>query len=179
MKTLIVDNGSEWFGQLVELIDGETTVVKTGDIHTVDPRSFDLIVLSGGSNIGSVMHNPLLTEEFDLVKDGTVPLIGVCYGAEVIAYSYGASLEKMDEKRQGISVLRLTDGKEIEVYEGHRFRIKNLPEEFVILGETDHAIEYFKHREKPLYGLQFHPEAFAEITEGRELFKTIIDECTK
>lgn len=179
MRALIVDNGSKWTKQLSELIHGETTTVTTTTISTVDTESFDLIVLSGGSNVGCVTGNDLLKGEFDLVKNSQAPIIGICYGAEVIAYGYGGTLEKMDRQHKGTTMLRLETGKEIAVYESHCVRIKQLPDEFVVLGRTDHAIEFFKHKEKLLYGLQFHPEAFVDTTEGDELFRSILDDIIR
>ena len=81
----------------------------------------------------------------------------------------------MEEDHKGITKLHLMTGSDIEVYESHNFRIKELPEDFIVLGKTDHAIEFFKHKEKPIYGLQFHPEAFVDITQGKELFREIIN----
>ena len=78
MRTLIIDNGSKWTKQLSELIHGETTTVTTTSIDMVDTESFDLIVLSGGSNVGCVTGNDLLKGEFDLVKNSQVPIIGIC-----------------------------------------------------------------------------------------------------
>ena len=80
----------------------------------------------------------------------------------------------MEGQHKGMTSLRLETGKDISVYESHCFRIKQLPDEFIVLGRTEHAIEFFKHKEKPLYGLQFHPEAFVDTTEGDELFMSIL-----
>ncbi len=179
MKTLIIDNGSKWITQLCELIVDEKVIIGMKDISSVDTESFDLIVLSGSRNGPSVLTNDLLGEEFDLVKKSQIPIIGVCYGAEVIVYSYGGLLERMDGDHRGVTTLHLIEGKDVKVYEAHHFRIKKLPEDFIVLGRTEHAIEFFKHVHKPIYGLQFHPEAFVDSTEGKEILMGIISDIMK
>ena len=176
MKTLIIDNGSKWTKELSQFIDGEKIQIDMKNISSVDTESFNLIILSGSHGGPSVLTNTLLDREFSLVKESKVPIIGVCYGAEVIAHSYGGILEKMEGEHKGMTHLYLENGKELAVYEAHRFRIKQLPEEFIVLGRSDHSIEYFKHKDKPLYGIQFHPEAFVEITEGQEVWKSILND---
>ena len=66
----------------------------------------------------------------------------------------------------------------------HYCEVKRLPKDFIVLAESDHCrIEAMRHRTRPLYGTQFHPEAYAEpFLHGRKVlsnFARIVDDFWK
>lgn len=60
--------------------------------------------------------------------------------------------------------------------ESHHWGVKNVSEDLEVLGTSKDSIEIVKHKMKKIYGLQFHPELFSELTQGDELFKAIIQD---
>ena len=90
MKTLIINNHTKHIDELRNLFIGADIIDKIDLVNhgTSDFENYDLIVLSGGSgNIPSVFHNPEEYQfEIDLVKYSSVPIVGICLGAEIIAH---------------------------------------------------------------------------------------------
>ena len=141
----------------------------------------DIIVLSGSSGYPIVGNEQQLQKEMLLVRHSKVPVIGICYGCELIVNTFGGVLEQMNEKKKGIIDIEVIvpdpifGGRQrFEVYEGHRWRIKELPVGFIDLARSKHGIEAVKHKELPIYGLQFHPEKFVDETYGDEILRNII-----
>jgi GMP synthase (glutamine-hydrolysing) len=93
-----------------------------------------------------------------------VPLLGICYGAEILALTLGGTIKKMDRGIQEnipitvskSSSLISSDAKPV-FYESHKYYVSRLPEGFESLASSmycEHEIFCFKR----LYGTQFHPE---------------------
>ncbi len=187
MRTLLIDNSTRLLDELVALIGGEVIVKSIDSVLLDDSIDVDLIVLSGASHLSPVIKNDQrLSIENQIIKNAHIPIIGICYGCQVIAHTYGAEIVKVqngEEKLVKISVITpdeiFGDKNEFEVFEAHHYVIKNVPESLVILAESDHGIEIFKHSTFPIYGLQFHPEHVIDHNEGKEIFKNIIKKYFK
>src|SRR5579864_2650704 len=96
MKVLIVDNGTHYKKKLAKLLaEHSITWVdqKDAELSLLD-QGFNLIVLSGAYGTHSVKHysNKLLSHEQELIRKASVPVIGLCYAAQLIAHMYGAHL---------------------------------------------------------------------------------------
>jgi GMP synthase-like glutamine amidotransferase len=101
MKTLLVNNSSLLLKELQADIPGDVTVIPWDDIGTIDAANFDLVVLSGGSAFSIVGNEEKLKSEVMLIRSGKKPLIGICFGCELIATAFGGVLEKMGSGQQG------------------------------------------------------------------------------
>lgn len=118
-------------------------------------------------------------KEIDFVKQCSKPLIGICFGCELLAVAQGGTLIQLATPHTGIrtvSVRRpeLIGGKDtLAVYEHHEWIIDTLPPAFTIVAESDQGPEIIKHQSLPLYGLQFHPENLVEQTDGDEVFSLL------
>ena len=107
-----------------------------------------------------------------------LPLLGVCYGAQLTAKLLGGRVDKSEKREYGRAklekikddILLLGVSTESQVWMSHSDTIKELPEGFEILGTTESIpVAAFKRTDesaKPLYGLQFHPEVY-HSTEGK------------
>lgn len=177
MKVLLIDNGTKHLGKLQDLL-------KNNEIHVYklfskypDFNSFDLVVLSGGSRISVVSAPEVFKQEIDLIKKSETPILGICEGCEIIAYAFESELQYLEHKTKGIKKIELTSNefdKKVEVYEAHHFAIKKLGRELTELAKSDGGVEIFKHKDKSIYGMQFHPEMFVDLTVGDEIFKKIL-----
>jgi anthranilate synthase component 2 len=127
----------------------------------------------------------------DLVRaaaDASIPLLGVCLGHQSIGYAYGATIERGSVPMHGKVSTVTHDG--VGLFEGLPTPIKatryhslvvaerDLPECFRVTARTeDGAIMGMEHREKPLHGVQFHPESIAS-EYGRDILGNFIKRAT-
>ncbi len=182
MKILIIDNGTSYLAQLEKLVSGHTLqVAKYSEISTVDPNSFDAIVLSGGHSFPVEGNDERLGQELDLIKGSSKPIFGICYGFEIIAHAFGAKLELMQKGEKGILNIEVVlpdevflNIKQFQVFENHRYVAKELPSDMDILARSKDGIEAIKHVTRPIYAVQFHPEMFIEKSCGDEIFNNFL-----
>jgi GMP synthase-like glutamine amidotransferase len=177
MKVLLIDNGTILLDKLQKLIPGNEITKNVGDIKASDALDFDLIVLSGSSKNNVLYNKGSFNEEIKIIGSGK-PILGICFGCELVGYAFGAELKKLPEKQQGIYEVEILDKslgmRDIKVYEGHRWVISKLPKVFDVLAKSENGPEIVKHKTLPIYGLQFHPENMVEETEGDELFLKLL-----
>src|SRR5690348_1455447 len=111
-----------------------------------------------------------------------VPVLGVCYGAQLTAKLYGGIVEKSDKREYGRAKLQIKDNHELlagvkndsDVWMSHSDTITKLPEGFSISAAT-HSIPVaaFRHPHEKLFGLQFHPEVY-HSSEGKKIIRNFL-----
>jgi GMP synthase (glutamine-hydrolysing) len=128
----------------------------------------DLVILTGSSALLSKPRTrDLFQPEIDLVRKAKFPILGICYGHQIIGSAFGAPMRDLGQTLRGyekVSVVRkhpLFDGlpSDLVVAESHRQELTKVPDEFQHLAQsTTSKVEAIAHRSKPIYGVQFHPE---------------------
>lgn len=183
MRVAIVNNGTKEPEKLLALTAGHDVITYDFEqARDVLRGNFDLVILSGSSHM-SVMNNlDRLSPELELIRMCPSALLGVCFGAELLAVAYGGTLRQRDHKEKGIYTISTdTDDplfagrKAFEVYEAHRWVIDTLPNELEILAFSAMGPEVIRHRTKPQYGFQFHPEKMCDETYGDEVFRALLE----
>lgn len=94
------------------------------------------------------------------------PMLGICYGAEIIALTLGGSIRRMQAHVQGTTPVSISaanplaqDRQSISVYESHAYCVARLPDGFQSLASSQYCEhEMFSNDSKKIYGTQFHPE---------------------
>ncbi len=113
--------------------------------------------------------------------ENNIPLLGICYGAEILALSLGGAIRKMDTPVQDTIPLKVSkssplisaDTQTLLVYESHRYCVAKLPEGFESFASSIHCEhEIFSHKVKKLFGTQFHPEKSG--ADGLNLFSKFL-----
>jgi GMP synthase (glutamine-hydrolysing) len=118
---------------------------------------------------------PLLDWVAD-AADAGLPILGVCYGHQVLAEALGGRVAGMDEFEIGYNEIthhgdRLFDGidEEFTVFTTHGDTVVDLPPEAVELAENEYGVHAF--RQDHCWGVQFHPEydqtTAVDVTEGK------------
>lgn len=113
-----------------------------------------------------------------------VPVLGICYGAQLTAKQFGGRVEKSKKREYGRAVLHLQKEDALleqmttnsQVWMSHADTILELPDGFELLATTDSIpVAAFKknHDHSALYGLQFHPEVYHSI-EGKKVLKNFL-----
>lgn len=189
MKVLIVDNGTHFKNKLTNLLAGhEITRI---DHRDADPKKhgtgFDLIILSGAYATHSVKYygDKLFAEELELIRNTETPIIGLCFGAQLVARLYGARLSFVQGGKSIRGPKRVWNIKQTpfdffpyygaKVWASQRWRITELPGSMEAWCASAHGVEVFKHRKKHIYGIQFHPEYYTQDNDGRRIFNKIIE----
>jgi GMP synthase (glutamine-hydrolysing) len=122
------------------------------------------IILSGGPHGVYEKDSPLISRK---ILCGGIPILGICYGHQIIAYLMGGKVEKTSHREFGYAEIYIQKKDKIfknippklKVWMSHGDRVKKLPSDFITLGHTKStAYGAIKHKTLPIYGLQFHPE---------------------
>lgn len=149
-------------------------------IRELKPRG---LILSGGPASvyadGAPQPDPAI---FDL----DVPILGICYGMQLACRSVGCKVEPGKSREFGRTSLRCHDSDalflgipvDMIVWMSHGDQVHDAGDQFVTLAETsDCPFAAVKHRERPLYGLQFHPEVTHTEHGGRLLANFVTQVC--
>lgn len=185
MKTLIIDNGSTLLEKLITLSPGLEEVVDYANIPA-DVSAYSLIILSGSSKFPVLGNEDILQAEIELIRNATVPIVGICLGHELVAHAFGAELVHLGEQHKGLYDVTVKQPHEIfggkdffSVYENHQYGITSVPESLEVLAESPNSIAVVKHVDKSIYGFQFHPEHMTDQQFGDEVFLNLFNLVTK
>jgi GMP synthase (glutamine-hydrolysing) len=126
------------------------------------------IILSGGPANVYAADSPQLNKK---VLELGVPVLGICYGMQAISKTLGGKVEHSEKREYGHATVNCVADdpfwkgldKKQRVWMSHQDRVVALPPDFMILGETDACPAAMRHVEKPIYGVQFHPEVHHTI----------------
>ena len=114
-----------------------------------------------------------------------IPVLGVCYGAQLTVKEFGGVVEKSNKRefgrarlhKQKEDILLADVVDESQVWMSHSDTITRLPQGFELLATTGSipVAAFYKHQNgtKPLYGLQFHPEVY-HSTEGKKIIRNFL-----
>ncbi|HVE74618.1 MAG TPA: aminodeoxychorismate/anthranilate synthase component II [Mycobacteriales bacterium] len=180
-RILVVDNYDSFVFNLVHYLDalGSSTVVRRNDeVGPADARGYDGVLLSPGPGVPENAGASI--DVVAACANEGVPLLGVCLGHQAIAVAYGATVRQAPE---------LLHGRTSEVAHGgagvlhplpspftatryHSLAVveETLPAELAVTARAGDAeagtsvVMAMRHRDRPIEGVQFHPEAV--LTQG-------------
>jgi len=139
------------------------------------------IILSGSPASVNEPNAPLVDIKMMATK---LPILGLCYGAQLTAKVFGGRVDKSEKREYGRAKLKIVQQDILlsgvpdnaQVWMSHSDTIKELPTGFEVLGTTESIpVAAFKGVDSslPLYGLQFHPEVY-HSTEGKLIIKNFL-----
>lgn len=199
MKTLIVNCSLKTKSEaLVEAVRKFSDVL-LADFSLVDERhrigsDIDAVIISGSSaRIVDPYEREMFSGVADLIRTCDLPLLGICYGHQLICHTLGAQVGSLPEGIFRFQDVRLIDfdevfsgfskGQAIPLSESHYDHVlkKGLSEAgFVLLADSASCeVEAVKHRSKPFYGFQFHPERITVENETHPEGHKIIENFYK
>lgn len=156
----------------------EVTTIEPGEASRSRFGEFDGVVLSGSPDMWTDGATAGRFEaEVRAVTESAVPVMGVCFGHQLIARAFGA--EVVRDAREVKEMVRTSVLSEDPLFEGlsrslvlreSRYEVvKSLPPGFSLLARSEaSAIAAMKHDRRLVYGVQFHPESYtADHPEGR------------
>jgi len=134
------------------------------------------IIFSGGP---ASVYSPDAPKPDERVYELGLPILGICYGLQLITYHFGGEVVKAERHEYGRAELEILNHEdlfyeipnEIHVWMSHGDRVTKLPEGFEPIARTYNApFAAIRNREKKIWGVQFHPEV-AHTYMGREILK--------
>jgi GMP synthase (glutamine-hydrolysing) len=142
------------------------------------------IILSGGK--GSPYEPLNLTTDFVALMNYDVPTLGVCLGYEIIAVAHLGRIKKLEKYNQRLETVKITRmddpifqgliSDEVTLRKQHSFKVSKLPKDFINLGESETCeIEIIRHKDKPIYGFQSHPEVSG--VNGLLIIRNFLNMC--
>ena len=187
-KVLVVDYGAQ-YAQLIARRVRECHVYSEIVPHTLSAAEISAlkpsgIILSGGPKS---VHQPGAPSADPKLFELGVPVLGICYGQQLMAQTLGGEVARTGTSEFGKTVLGLQvadsvlfselPGEQV-VWMSHNDAVTNAPEGFRVTASTDAApIAAFEDTQRGLYGVQFHPEV-AHTPRGTEIMKKFLyDAC--
>ncbi|MGO1585813.1 anthranilate synthase component II [Mesonia sp.] len=169
-KILVIDNYDSFVYNLVHYLEDlncQVTVKRNDQLYLEEVESYDKILLSPG---------PGIPDEAGLLKEiiqtyaSTKPMLGVCLGQQAIAEVFGGKLNNLDKVYHGVatsidiieedSVLFKDLPKKLEVGRYHSWIVQELPHVLIPTSYDENGqIMSIKHRDYPVFAVQFHPES--------------------
>ncbi len=181
-----VRNLTKCTGETIQLVDRKTPDFATRVLEK-DP---DIVFLSGST---SLLTRPGTRNEYeaemDLVRKAAFPIIGICFGHQIIGTAFGAGMTDLGKMVKGFERVNIL-GKHpifnglpssIEVVEAHRQILDGVPDGFARLAESGTSqIEAMCHQTRPIYSFQFHPERADEARpHGRMIIQNLLKLATR
>ena len=168
-KIIVLDFGSQYnqlitrrirdFGIYSELLAHDISIDK---IKELAPKG---IIFSGGPN--SVYDDGALKVNPEIFKLG-IPILGICYGMQLMSYDLGGKVEKADNSEYGRADIEVTDPNAVlfsdlpekqYVWMSHGDLVTKAPEGFKVTAKSKNCpISAIANDEKKFYGIQFHAE---------------------
>lgn len=181
-QILILDFGSQYTQLIARRVRELDVYCEIHPYNNIPEITEDIkgIILSGSPC--SVREEDAPDLDLDQFR-GKIPVLGVCYGAQLIAQKYGGNVKPSEIREYGRARLSRVDGhhpllKEItldsQVWMSHADTISVLPDNFEIIASTESVeMAAFKIKEEATYGIQFHPEV-THSSEGKTLLRNFV-----
>ena len=156
--------------------------ISVEELRRLNPKG---VILSGGP---SSVYEPNAPRCDPRIFDLNIPVFGICYGMQLGAQILGGQVKPAAAREFGRAKLRVLDPREpflhgvpqdTTVWMSHGDQVHDLPAEFIPLATTPTCpYAAAKHRTKPFYGVQFHPEV-THTPRGDQLFQNFLYDICK
>ena len=163
---LVVDNGSIYTKNLIDFLNEKNISFEkhTPQFFDLDSlKNYDSIILSGrrkNEKKINQINSKIITHSIE----NNVKLLGICYGAEILALTLGGTIKKSQSLQKGNEKIKifkdnLISNDSLNGFESHGFEISKLPDVLIPLAESDNCkYEIIQYEKKLIFGTQFHPE---------------------
>lgn len=185
-KIIILDFGSQTtqlIGRRVRELNMYCEIVPYNKFPTDDPDVIG-VILSGSPF--SVYDEKAFKIALEPIAD-RLPVLGICYGAQFIAWSAGGSVEPAGSREYGRAMLDFVDNADpllrgvdsgAQVWMSHGDTITAVPDNFDIIASTDKVrCAAYRVRNRQMWGVQFHPEVYHSQCGTQILQNFVVDIC--
>lgn len=181
-KILVLDFGSQYshlicrrireFSVYAELVPYD---ISLEELKKHNPKG---VIFSGGP---SSVYKPDAPLPENKIFDLGLPLLGICYGHQLIVNKYGGKVKRAN-KEYGSSLLSIDNdqdllsgiGESVRAWMSHGDEAEKIPDGFKIIGHTESAkAAAIASEQNSVYGIQFHPEV-VHTERGKEILKNFV-----
>jgi GMP synthase (glutamine-hydrolysing) len=194
-KILILDFGSQYTQLIARRVRevGVYSEIRAWDLDEATIRAFapSGIILSGGPESVAAADSPRAPA---CVFELGVPVLGICYGMQTMAEQFGGRVEGSPISEFGYAQIRrvgqgallhdISDHVDsqgnslLDVWMSHGDKVVELPEDFELMASTESCpIAGMAHRDKPFFGIQFHPEVTHTLQGVRIFEHFVLEQC--
>ncbi len=181
---LIVDCGSQktpFIEDCINELDDYLTIPLM-ELNIDSIESCKGIILSGAPLLITEINMEIYLSKFQWLKELKIPIMGICFGHQLIGMLFGAYPSRMREDRDWQEIEILIDDEILDklptsfsMMEDHCESI-SIPPGFDLLATSDACVnEMMRHQKKLVYGVQFHPEVSGN--SGMILFQNFYNIC--
>jgi len=180
-QILILDFGSQYTQLIARRVRELNVYCEIHPFNRIPPIDDHIkgVILSGSPCSVRDQGSP----DIDLSVFGDIPVLGVCYGAQLMAQKSGGEVKPSQMREYGRSRLTTVDhhnellkevSQDSQVWMSHSDTITSLPEEYQIVASTESVkVAAFVHKTKKHFAIQFHPEV-THSTEGKNLLRNFV-----
>ena len=183
-KIVVLDFGGQYAHLIANRIRrlGVYSEIALPDTPPDRLKQYKGIILSGGPSSVLELESPTIDRA---VLELGIPILGLCYGHQLIALKLGGTVTKGHIREYGRAFLRVINDSNLlngldkteQVWMSHGDMVEKLPPAFEMLGSTDDcAAAAVGDPKRRIYGLQFHPEV-TDTPHGMKILENFIDIC--
>jgi GMP synthase (glutamine-hydrolysing) len=187
---LILDFGSQYTQLIARRVREQHVYCEihpcTTSIERIRSMAPDAVILSGGP--ASVFEEGAPSVDRGVFELG-VPVLGICYGMQLISHLLGGKVEPAGEREYGPAQIEVhknvgilasfQTGEKVDVWASHGDKVVSLPEGFEIIASSPNApFAACANEARRIYGVQFHPEV-VHTPRGAELLRGFLFEVSK
>jgi len=163
---LVVDNGSIYTKNLTDFLNEKNIFFERQTPQLLDLDSlenYDSVILSGRRK-NEKKINEINSKIVTYSIKNNMKLLGICYGAEILALTLGGTIRKISSLQKGNEIIKIfkenpISNDSLDVFESHRFEISKLPSVLLPLADSKNCkYEIIQYEKKQIFGTQFHPE---------------------
>jgi len=181
-KLAILDFGSQYSQLIARRVRENRVYCEILPFNTPAERlkEFKGVILSGGPASVYEPGAPLCDKALFSLD---IPVLGVCYGMQLIAHLLQGEVIRASRREYGKAELAFDRSEEffhqietprISVWMSHGDQVIRLPDDFISMAHTDNApYAAIRHRTRPIFGVQFHPEV-VHTPQGGQLLRNFL-----
>ena len=190
-KILIVDFGSQvtkLIARRIRELKVYCEIVNLKEFKNINNFSnIKGLILSGGPSTVTKKNFPKISKE---IFQNNIPVLGICYGLQLIAKIYGGSIKTKQGKREfgKVQIIKKKNSPlfknffkndKSEVWMSHQDVVSKIPKNFTNIASTlNSTFTAIQHKSKKVYGLQFHPEV-THTKNGFIIIKNFVEKICR